>query len=253
MNPFKNVPMLLLGAALIVTAAGTLVGAGTTAIFTDTATSTANTFTTGVVDLELADDVDDNVTATVSFTANMVPGESTTSPTGGLKVENNNSGGNAVQLRYSVSSAVASGSTVLAPRLDLLIGKRASTGTCDGTATFGASEASANLWTLIYQGDLARTSSFNLVGNPSQGSHSAGAGQISGDRTLAAAGTEFLCFRVTFKDATDNTGASPLTGEGSSTAHSYTADDTASADDNPYQGLTSSITFTFYAEQTTSN
>ena len=81
------------------------------------------------------------------------------------------------------------------------------------TAGFGASG------TVIYgAGDLGSTTGVNVIGDPTQGSQ-------SGDRTLAASASEALCFQVSLPLASGNT----------------------------YQGLTSTATFTFAAEQTANN
>ena len=73
--------------------------------------------------------------------------------------------------------------------------------------------------TVVYAaGDLGNTSAINLIGNPAQGSQ-------AGDRTLNASASEVLCFNVSLPSSTGNT----------------------------YQGLTSTATFAFQAEQTSSN
>jgi len=73
--------------------------------------------------------------------------------------------------------------------------------------------------TVVYAaGDLGNTSAINLIGNPAQGSQ-------AGDRTLNASANEVLCFNVSLPSSTGNT----------------------------YQGLTSTATFAFQAEQTSSN
>src|SRR5437588_12686198 len=92
--------------------------AGTHATFSDSGASTANTFTAGTVDLTL--NGANNVSNTVSFSGNMVPGDAVTAPAGGLVVANNNATGKAVPLRYALTSIVeAGGSATLAKRLDL--------------------------------------------------------------------------------------------------------------------------------------
>jgi hypothetical protein len=99
---------------------------------------------------------------------------------------------------------------VLAAELDMTI--KSGVATCTN-AGFGGSG------TVIYAtGDLGNTTAINVIGNPAQGSH-------AGDRTLAAAGNEILCFNVSF----------PL------------------AATNASQGLTSTATFAFVAEQTANN
>jgi len=73
--------------------------------------------------------------------------------------------------------------------------------------------------TVVYgPGDLGNTTPINLIGNPAQGAQ-------AGDRALAAGANEALCFNVSL----------PL-GTG-----------------NAYQGLASTATFDFQAEQTKNN
>lgn len=73
--------------------------------------------------------------------------------------------------------------------------------------------------TVLYgPGDLGSTIGVNAVGNPAQGSQ-------AGDRTLAASANEVLCFNASLPSATGNT----------------------------FQGLTSTATFAFQAEQTANN
>ena len=73
--------------------------------------------------------------------------------------------------------------------------------------------------TVIYgPGDLGSVAGTNVIGNPAQGNQ-------AGDRTLNASANEVLCFNVQLPSSTGNT----------------------------YQGLTSTATFSFQAEQTSSN
>lgn len=73
--------------------------------------------------------------------------------------------------------------------------------------------------TVIYgAGDAGNTGGLNLVGNPSQGAQ-------AGDRTLNAAVNEVLCIQVSLPSATGNS----------------------------YQGLTTTATLEFLAEQTANN
>jgi len=73
--------------------------------------------------------------------------------------------------------------------------------------------------TVIYgPADLGSTAGTNVIGNPAQGAQ-------AGDRTLDASAGETLCFNVTLPSTTGNT----------------------------YQGLTTTATFNFQAEQTSSN
>jgi predicted ribosomally synthesized peptide with SipW-like signal peptide len=67
-------------------------------------------------------------------------------------------------------------------------------------------------------GDLGSTTGTDVIGDPTQGAQ-------AGDRTLAASANEDLCFNVELPSSTGNT----------------------------YQGLTTTATFAFAAEQTSSN
>ena len=73
--------------------------------------------------------------------------------------------------------------------------------------------------TVIYgPADLGSVAGTNVIGNPAQGNQ-------AGDRTLNASANEVLCFNVELPSSTGNT----------------------------YQGLTTTATFNFQAEQTSSN
>ncbi|MFC4766516.1 TasA family protein [Effusibacillus consociatus] len=91
-----------IGLALATTALGaSLVGAGTFAIFTDSATNTANTFTAGTLNIEKEGEVEftGNVT-------NLAPGDSGTET---FDIANR---GN-LQLRYDVAQAITNGAIPL--------------------------------------------------------------------------------------------------------------------------------------------
>jgi hypothetical protein len=73
--------------------------------------------------------------------------------------------------------------------------------------------------TVIYgPGDLGSVAGTDVIGDPTQGAD-------TGDRTLNASANEILCFNVQLPSSTNNT----------------------------YQGLTTTATFNFQAEQTSSN
>ena len=72
--------------------------------------------------------------------------------------------------------------------------------------------------TLYAANDLGSTTGINIVGDPAQGAQ-------TGDRTLNGGANEILCFNVSLPSATGNT----------------------------YQGLSSTATFAFVAEQTANN
>lgn len=174
---------------------GAILNSGGLAVFTDTASVPANTFTTGTVDISTSP-----ATALVTFSA-MAPGDQVTNP---LTVTN----AGTLALRYAVTSTTTE--NTLAAELDLTIKSGVTTCTNAGFAGSG---------TVVYAtGDLGNTTAVNVIGNPAQGSQ-------TGDRTLAAAGSEALCFNVSL----------PL------------------AATNAAQGLTTTATFAFVAEQTANN
>jgi len=185
----------ILAAAAVVGLAGAFFASGGLAVFTDTQSVGANTFTTGTVDISSSP-----TTALVTFAA-MPPGSQVTAP---ITVTN----AGTMTFRYAVTSTTTE--NVLAGELDLTIKSGVTTCTNAGFGTDG---------TVVYAtGDLGNTTAINLIGNPAQGSH-------AGDRTLVNATNEVLCFNVSF----------PL------------------AATNASQGLTSTATFAFVAEQTANN
>ena len=150
----------------------------TQALFTDTQSVGANTFTTGTVDL-----VTSPATALVTFSG-MAPGDKVVAP-----IEVSNSG--TLEFRYAVKSTTTE--DVLAPQLDMTVrGPAAASTGCDaaGFGTFGTG-------VLYATGDLGSTAGSNLIGDPAQGFQ-------TNDRTLAAAASEFMCFQVELPLATGN-------------------------------------------------
>jgi predicted ribosomally synthesized peptide with SipW-like signal peptide len=150
--------VLLLGAAALAIAS--------LALFTDTANVTANTFTTGSVDINATP-----ATAAVSVAA-MAPGDQATAP---ITVANNGT----LELRYAVRSTTTE--NVLASALVLTI--KSGVTTCDD-ANWAASG------TTLYSGALGATAGSALIGSQASGSQ-------AGDRVLAASGSEVLCVNVT--------------------------------------------------------
>jgi hypothetical protein len=102
---------------------------------------------------------------------------------------------------------------VLAAELDLEIWAEAAEAVVDG-----ACDSTAPASVLYGPADLGNTTAINVIGDPTQGSQ-------AGDRTLAASGNELLCFKVAF----------PLSAT------------------NASQGLSTTATFDFQAEQTINN
>jgi hypothetical protein len=165
------------------------------AIFTDEATVPGNTFSTGEVSISTSP------TTSLVTMSDMVPGDEVTSP---LTVSNDGT----IELRYAAVSTTTE--DVLAAELDLTI--KTGVTTCsnadfdtDGTVIYGPAA-------------LGSVAGVNVIGDPTQGAQ-------AGDRVLAAAASEVLCFNVLLP---------------------------ASAGD-AIAGLTTTATFTFSAEQTTNN
>src|SRR5712691_8284497 len=152
------------------------------AIMTSTATVGSNTFTSGSVIIT----TDHPSTAIVSFSG-MVPGDSVGA--NALVVSNTGS----VQLRYAVSS-VATNTDALGLKDALTLTIKTIDVTTPGVPCDNFDG------TQLYSGDLDSTAG-KLVGDATQGAQ-------SGDRTLAAAASETLCFKVTFpSSATGPAGA----------------------------------------------
>ena len=164
----------------VLAALGTLSGAvwaGTFATFTDDATS-ASTFSSGTVNLELADDTTDAYSFTSLSTSNMKPGDVKYAS---LKVENAGS----IASSYTMTSAESE--TALSGELQL--GAVVGAATCDAAGYAAATDTTAGgLLTnqVIANGDLA-------------------AAAISSARSLAAGASETLCFKVELPSGTGNT------------------------------------------------
>ena len=180
---------------MVLAAFAALTTLGVLAVFTSTASVGANAFTTGTVTITTAP-----TTALVTFSG-MAPGDQVTNP---ITVTNSGS----LALRYAITSTTTE--NVLAGQLTLTI--KSGVTTCTNAA-YGATGSVVYGPALL--GTIAGT---NVVGNPAQGAQ-------AGDRTLAAAANEVLCFNVSL----------PL------------------ASGNAYQGLTTTATFAFQGEQTTNN
>ena len=160
-------------------------GAYSLALFTDSATATG-AFTTGTIDIATS--------PTALFTVSAAfPGDS-----GSATLTVSNSGTGALRYAMTTSATNADGKA-LRDQLQLTI----KAGTCpgSGTALYGAGALSSA-----------------ALGDATQGSQ-------AGDRTLAAAASEDLCFLWSLPSATGNA----------------------------YQNATTTATFTFAAEQTANN
>jgi len=166
--------------------------------FTSTAEVPNNVFTTGTVEIST-----DPATALIAYD-NMAPGDKRTQE---LTVSNDGS----LDLRYAVTSlATNADAKGLRSQLDLSIKSGVTTCTNGGFGTDG---------TLLYDtDDLGGDPAIDVIGDPAQGAD-------SGDRPLAASGSEVLCFQVELPLGTDDS----------------------------YQDATTTATFSFVAEQTVNN
>jgi len=169
----------------------------TGALFTDSQDLGANSFTTGTLTLGL------NPTTALFSVANMAPGDSVARP---LTVSNAGTLG----LRYAVTgTATDPDGKGLRDQLAFSVYSGVSAAACTaGTFTGG---------TLLF-GSTPLGASAAVFGNPAQGAQ-------AGDRALAAAASETLCFVADLPLSTDNT----------------------------FQNATSTVSFTFDAEQTKNN
>ena len=186
--------MVLLAAGLAVVSI--TAGATSLALFTSATTVTANTFSTGTVILTTSP-----ASALITFSA-MAPGDQVTAP---VTVTNAGS----LNLRYAISS-VATNADAKGLKDQLVLTIKSGVTTCTN-AQFGATG------TVLYTGDLD-SSAGKLVGDNTTGAQ-------AGDRSLAAAGSEVLCFNASLPLATGNA----------------------------FQSATTTATFTFAAEQTANN
>lgn len=190
--PRSNPTKALLSAAVVLVGLA-MIAVTSLALFTDSAAVPANSFSTGTIDIATSP-----TTALLTMSA-MVPGDQVTAP---LTVQNNGT----LQLRYAMRSTTTE--DTLAAQLVL-------------TVKSGVNDCSNGGWsatgTTLYSGILGSQAATAVLGSVADGAQ-------AGDRTLAAAGSEVLCFNVTLP-------ANASLGSGASTT----------------------ATFTFQAEQTTNN
>lgn len=187
--------MLALGAA------GALFGSISTALFTDTAQIQNGSFTTGTVDIDLTDDNEtaaDNLVNTQLTSAAMAPGDQI-QPTVGIRVVNSGT----LQLRYALyASATDADTKNLKDSLEVTIRAIDSVtadGNCDdfdGAVIFGP--------TTNIDGATAPGTFFAIFGDST-------AGAQAGDRTLAAAANEVLCFRIKLATTAPNSSQNAAT------------------------------------------
>jgi predicted ribosomally synthesized peptide with SipW-like signal peptide len=180
---------------------------GTSAIFTDTASVGANVFTTGTIDITTSP------TSALLTNMLMAPGDRVNNS---ITVSNSGS----LAMRYAIQqSATDPDSKNLRSQLDIRVGLRGGA-SCD----FPYFNTDGTTTTLTDDTQLALVSSgipgtaTNLVGDATQGSQ-------SGDRSLAAAASEVLCFAVVLPSGVGNA----------------------------YQNATTTTTFDFTSEQTANN
>lgn len=169
----------------------------TLALFTDQETVGAD-FSTGSIDLDGA-----RIDALVLTTSALMPGDTVTDD---VVVENDGT----AELRYAMSSS-STDADGLGLRTVLTLTIKTIDVTTPGTPCDDFDGA-----TTLYNGVLGASSA--AFGDPSPGAQ-------TGDRTLAAAANETLCFRVSLPSGTGN----------------------------GFQGAATTTTFTFDAEQTSSN
>jgi hypothetical protein len=168
-----SMPRLIAAGLLLAVAIATTIVSVTGAMFTDTQSVGANTFSTGTIDISTSP-----ATALVTYSG-MVPGDKVTNP---ITVSNDGS----LEFRYAIQSTTTE--DVLAAALDMTIKTGVTTCTNAGFDTDGS--------TISGPGDLGSTTGLNVVGDPT-------AGQDAGDRVLAALANEVLCFQVSLPLSAD--------------------------------------------------
>lgn len=190
-----NIGRSMLVAAMSAAAIATSV---TGAYFTDTDDIGSNTFATGNVSLSTTP-----TTNAISMSG-MAPGDS---QYGSITVANDGS----LELRYAVKSVTTE--NVLAAQLDMTVWDEAAEA---DTGTICSTTVPAT--TLYTAADLGSTTGVKVIGDAATGTQ-------TGDRVVAASGSEVLCLKVALPSATGNT----------------------------YESLTTTATLTFDAEQTANN
>lgn len=176
---------LLWGALVLAMSMTVMVVSLTGAIFTDTQSVGANTFTTGTVDISTAP-----LSALVSL-AGMAPGDKSEN-----SVTVNNAG--SLQLRYSIQrSATNADLKALRDSLRLRTSLRGGLA-CDFPFYTAAGATTVHVDdTQLYEGLGFPAAATNTVGDSAQGSQ-------AGDRVLAAAATEVLCLSVILPTSAGN-------------------------------------------------
>jgi hypothetical protein len=188
----RRTRQLLLIATIASSTAMVGAGAYTLALFTSSAANAGNAFAVGTVTIGVSP-----ASALITLTG-MLPGDSTT---GTLTVS---STGNST-LRYAMTTAATDPDGIALRDQMTLVVKTVDTNTA-GCANFNGTQ--------LFSGTLAG----GALGDPAQGAQ-------AGDRTLAGAASEVLCFRATLPASTGNA----------------------------FAGAATTATFTFSAEQTANN
>jgi hypothetical protein len=134
--------------------------------YTGTTVNPASSFASGTVDISTSP------SSALLTMANMAPGDAITAP---VTVSNPGS----LQLRYAITSTTTENS--LAAQLVLTVRSGITALNCT-TANIGTGSG-------VYSGVLGTTTGTAVAGSTTQGAQ-------AGDRTLAAAGSEVLCFSV---------------------------------------------------------
>ena len=156
---------LAFGAGVVAVSVAGVAGLTSSALFTETQGSGANTITTGTVSI----DPDSTTTAVISA-SNAKPGDSWTRD---LVVKNDGS----ISLTYTIASSMTD-TTSPSPKLGATLTATLVTGTCASQATTAG--------TSLYSG------AFNVIA-------------VSSARALASTATEALCLTVELPSATGNT------------------------------------------------
>ena len=195
--------LLLLGLTAVTAVSVSAATMFSLALFTDSETD-QSTFTTGSIILDAT-----KIAAMDLTTSALMPGDAVSSS---VAVENDGT----AQLRYAVSQTSTNADSKDLRSELLLVVRTADTG--GGTAVGTDGDYCDDATGTSLRASAAIGASGNLVGDPTQGSQ-------SGDRTLAAAASEVLCFYVSL----------PISAT------------------NAVQGAATTTTFTFAAEQTSNN
>ncbi len=184
----------ILASVAVLALAGGMFTIASLALFTDSESVAGNTIGTGTIDLTASP------ASAVLTASNMAPGDQVTAP---VTVTNDGS----LEFRYAISSVT----TENALAADLVLTVKRDVTTCNDAnwATDG---------TDLYSGVLGTTGGTAVIGSSAQGNN-------NGDRVLAAAADETLCFNVTLPLSTGNSA----------------------------EGLSTTATFTFDGEQTANN